>query len=309
MPHSTTTSPGAQEPVLLNESDDGIAVLTLNRPAKLNSLDPELVCRLADAWDQIAADPTVRVVVVTGAGDRAFCTGADLGRLIPLFTGARPVQDEWDRRLQADPRLLDKALLRRTDFAVPVIAAVRGFALSAVPSPKSPSDDAAAQTAAPREAAAGSPVLVVAVPRAAPGFDSARMVYLRQPQQLETFALHEWVDTPARMLAPLLVRSLQASGAFGAVLLAPTTGSGSWRLETELIRLQQDFTQAPSQVRLTLRAVLVDSSSRQVIAWREFDESVPATTDDPAGGAAAAHLATQRVLAALAAFCAAQPRR
>jgi cholesterol transport system auxiliary component len=53
----------------------------------------------------------------------------------------------------------------------------------------------------------------------------------------------------------------------------------------------------------------VDSSSRQVIAWREFDESVPATTDDPAGGAAAAHLATQRVLAALAAFCAAQPRR
>jgi enoyl-CoA hydratase len=130
MPHSTTTSPGAQEPVLLNESDDGIAVLTLNRPARLNSLDPELVCRLADAWDQIAADPTVRVVVVTGAGDRAFCTGADLGRLIPLFTGARPVQDEWDRRLQADPRLLDKALLRRTDFAVPVIAAVRGFALA-----------------------------------------------------------------------------------------------------------------------------------------------------------------------------------
>ena len=104
--------------------------LTLNRPAKLNSLDPELVCRLADAWEQMAADPAVRVVIVTGAGDRAFCTGADLGRLIPLFTGARPAQDEWDQRLQADPRLLDKALLRRTDFTVPVIAAVRGFALA-----------------------------------------------------------------------------------------------------------------------------------------------------------------------------------
>lgn len=130
MPHPTTPPVGAQEPVLRVEMDEGIAILTLNRPAKLNSLDPELVCRLADAWEQIAREPTVRVVIVTGAGDRAFCTGADLGRLIPLFTGARPAQDEWDRRLQADPRLLDKALLRRTDYTVPVIAAVRGFALA-----------------------------------------------------------------------------------------------------------------------------------------------------------------------------------
>ena len=190
-----------------------------------------------------------------------------------------------------------------------------GCGSSLLPKPPAPPSrftlDAAAPlpAAAQREPAAGSPVLVVAVPRAAPGFDSPRLVYLRQPQQLEAFALHEWVDTPARMLAPLLVRSLQASGAFSAVLLAPTTGSGSWRLETELIRLQQDFTAQPSQVRLTLRAVLLDSSTRQVIAWREFDETVPAATDDAAGGAAAAHHATQRVLAALAAFCAAQPRR
>ncbi|RLE21576.1 MAG: crotonase/enoyl-CoA hydratase family protein [Actinobacteria bacterium] len=124
MPNSET------EPALLVEVDGGIATLTLNRPAKLNSLDPELVCRLADAWDQLAADPAIRVAIVTGAGDRAFCTGADLGRLIPLFTGARPVEDEWDERLKSDLRLLDKALLRRTDFTVPVIAAVRGFALA-----------------------------------------------------------------------------------------------------------------------------------------------------------------------------------
>ena len=152
-------------------------------------------------------------------------------------------------------------------------------------------------------------MVVVAVPRAAPGFDSARMVYLRQPQQLEAFAFHEWVDTPARMLAPLLVRALQASASFSAVLQAPSVASGTWRLETELIRLQQDFSSAPSQVRLTLRAVLLDTASRQVIAWREFDATVSAATDDPAGGAAAAHQATQRVLAALAAFCAAQTQR
>ncbi len=118
------------EPALLVDIDGGIATLTLNRPSKLNSLNPELVCRLADAWDQLAGDPTIRVAIVTGAGERAFCTGADLGQLIPLFTGARPPENEWDERLQADLRLLDKALLRRTDFSVPVIAAVRGFALA-----------------------------------------------------------------------------------------------------------------------------------------------------------------------------------
>lgn len=192
-------------------------------------------------------------------------------------------------------------------------ALLAGCSASLLPKPPVPPTrftlDAAAPAAVPREAPAGAPALVVAAPRAAPGFDSARMVYLRQPQQLDAFAFHEWVDTPARMLAPLLVRSLQAGGGFSAVLQAPSVASGTWRLETELIRLQQDFSSVPSQVRLTLRAVLLDTASRQVIAWREFDETVPAATDDPAGGAAAAHQATQRVLAALATFCTAQTLR
>lgn len=118
------------QPPLRLDIDGGIAVVTLDRPRKMNSLDPELVCRLADTWDTITDDAAVRVAIVTGAGDRAFCTGADLGRLIPLFTRARPAEDEWDERLLADRTLLDRALLRRTDFTVPVIAAVRGFALA-----------------------------------------------------------------------------------------------------------------------------------------------------------------------------------
>lgn len=209
---------------------------------------------------------------------------------------ARPRPAPWR------PALLALALLLGgcTGSLLPQPAAPPArFTLDGQPAPATP----------PRTAAAGAPSLVVAVPRAAPGFDSAHMVYLRRPQELEAFAFHEWVDTPARMLAPLMVRALQASGGFSAVLLAPTAASSTWRLETELIRLQHDFTRAPSQVRLTLRAVLVNTADRQVVAWREFDESVPAATDDPAGGAAAAHQAAQRVLAALAAFCADQPRR
>jgi cholesterol transport system auxiliary component len=93
------------------------------------------------------------------------------------------------------------------------------------------------------------------------------------------------------------------------VLLAPSAAMGALRLETELLRLQQDFGSRPSHVRLTLRAVLMDTGTRRVIAWREFDETVPATSDDPVGGAAAAQQATQRVLAALTLFCAAQAGR
>lgn len=199
------------------------------------------------------------------------------------------------------------------------VVSLAGCGASLLPKPAQPparftldGPDAAAgpgKAAAQRAPAVGAPALVVAVPRAAPGFDSTRMVYLRRAQELEAFAFHEWVDTPARMLAPLLVRSLQGSGAFSAVLLAPSAATSALRLETELIRLQQDFGSRPSQVRLTLRAVLMDTITRQVIAWREFDETVPAATDDPVAGVAAAHQATQRVLVALSTFCADQIRR
>ena len=118
------------EPHLLVDVADGIARLTLNRPDKRNALGPEMVVRLADAWDAVAADPTVRVALLTGTGEAAFCSGADLGRLIPLFTGARQPEDEWDERIRADARLLDRALMRTTDFPVPVVAAARGFAVA-----------------------------------------------------------------------------------------------------------------------------------------------------------------------------------
>ena len=170
-------------------------------------------------------------------------------------------------------------------------------------------DDGAPAAPARAAPAASAPDLVVAVPRAAAGHDSTRMVYLQRPQELQAFAFHEWADTPAQMLAPMLVRALQLSGAFRAVVLAPTAASGHWRLETEVIRLQQDFTTPPSRVRLTLRAVLLDNATRQVIAARDFDASVPALADNPVAGAAAAQQATQRVLAALAAFCALQTQR
>lgn len=149
-----------------------------------------------------------------------------------------------------------------------------------------------------------APTLIVNLPRAAPGFDTSQIVYVRRPYEIEYFAHNRWVDTPSSMLAPMMVGAIERSGAFHAVLGAPTSATGQFRLETELVRLQQDFSTTPSHVRLTLRATLVDATSRRVIASREFDVRANAPRDDPYGGVMATQRAASQVLPGLAAFCA-----
>lgn len=78
-----------------------------------------------------ADDDTLRVAIVTGAGDQAFCAGGDLARTLPLLTGERAPEDDWDRRLLADPQVLAAAGLRDTVPAKPVIAAIHGACLAA----------------------------------------------------------------------------------------------------------------------------------------------------------------------------------
>ena len=101
---------------------------------------------------------------------------------------------------------------------------------------------------APDGAARTLPTLIITPPRAAAGFDSQRIIYLRNEHQLEYFAHSEWVDTPARMLGPLLAASMEATGVFGAVVVTPAGASGDLRLETEIIRLQHSFQTIPSSL-------------------------------------------------------------
>ena len=115
---------------LLYEKDAGIAWLTLNRPNKRNAISPEMLVQLRNAWRDFRSDDEMRVAILTGAGDKAFCAGADLQRLIPLFTRTREAEDEWDEALLADPETLNVGLLRDFELYKPVIAAVNGFALA-----------------------------------------------------------------------------------------------------------------------------------------------------------------------------------
>ncbi len=150
---------------------------------------------------------------------------------------------------------------------------------------------------------AGATILVTA-PQSTAGFDSQRIIYLRQAHKLEYFAHSEWVDPPARMIAPLIVTALDATGAFRAVVSSPGSSSGDLRLDTEVLLLQQEFTTNPSQVRFALRASLSEEGTRRVVATRDIEILHPSPSEDPYGGVQAANAAVRTVLERLAAFCA-----
>jgi cholesterol transport system auxiliary component len=151
------------------------------------------------------------------------------------------------------------------------------------------------------QAVPGGPVLTIDLPSAAAGYDSPHIIYLRAGGRLEYFAHSDWVDPPSRMLAPLLASAMARTGMFGAVLRAPHAAAADLRLDSDILRLQQQFDTRPSRVRLTLRATLIDERTRRVLMWREFDIAVDAAADTPEGGAAAANLAVRQALDRLAA--------
>jgi cholesterol transport system auxiliary component len=146
-------------------------------------------------------------------------------------------------------------------------------------------------------------VLAISTVRAAPGFDSAAMVYVQKAHALDHYAMHRWADTPARMLGQLLLRTLEDSGSFRAVVQAPSALPADLRLDTEIVQLRQSFLAKPSRVELTLRAQLIDVAARRVLATRYIEVTQDAPSDDAAGGVAAANDAVARALAQVAAFC------
>jgi E-phenylitaconyl-CoA hydratase len=107
-------------PVTVQRIGDHVGVVLLDRPERLNSLDRAMRDELQRAWAVLSADPNVRVVVVTGAGDRAFCTGSDLSAN-PAVTEAFAVE--------AFGAGGDDGLLKGLDPDLPLIAAVNGLAI------------------------------------------------------------------------------------------------------------------------------------------------------------------------------------
>jgi E-phenylitaconyl-CoA hydratase len=102
------------------EIKDFVATITLNRPEAMNSIDPESSAQLQAAWAEISTNPAVRAAILTGAGERAFCTGADLKKTMPA-------RESFAELHFKSPR--DGASLSSLYTDKPVIAAINGYAL------------------------------------------------------------------------------------------------------------------------------------------------------------------------------------
>lgn len=101
------------------EVDGPIATVTINRPEKLNAMTPEMLVGLETMLDAVEADEAIRVVVLTGAGDRAFCAGADIN----AWSALAPIE-MWRTWVRLGHRVMD----RLEGLRQPTIAALNGIA-------------------------------------------------------------------------------------------------------------------------------------------------------------------------------------
>jgi enoyl-CoA hydratase len=103
--------------VLFDARDDGIAIITLNRPESRNALSKEIRAGLFAAWDRFERDPALRIAILTGSGDKAFCAGGDLKEMV-------------ERRLAVPPRDMFPVPGDNIELSKPTIAAVNGVAFA-----------------------------------------------------------------------------------------------------------------------------------------------------------------------------------
>src|SRR6201992_3934052 len=103
--------------VVFDAPDDGIAVITLNGPDARNALGKEIRDGLFTAWDRFERDAALRVAILTGAGDKAFCAGGDLKEIVT-------------RKLKVPPRDIFPVPGDNIELSKPTIAAVNGLAFA-----------------------------------------------------------------------------------------------------------------------------------------------------------------------------------
>jgi enoyl-CoA hydratase/carnithine racemase len=111
---------------ILWEDHGPVRLITINRPDQMNSLDFAANAELVDVWRAFAADQSVRVAVITGMGEKAFCAGAD----IKTYTMNFAQRPGHEFRVQFTDGPGFGGITRGLDVAKPTIAAINGFAIS-----------------------------------------------------------------------------------------------------------------------------------------------------------------------------------
>ena len=145
--------------------------------------------------------------------------------------------------------------------------------------------------------------LLLSNPTAAPGYQTAAMVYMMTPYELRSYADNRWVAPPAQMLLPLLLSALRAEGYFYAVVSPPFSGITNLRLDTQLVKLQQEFLLPTSRVRLVVQAQLINNTTNRIVASRRFETVISALENNPYSGVRSANKAAAVLSRQIARFC------
>jgi cholesterol transport system auxiliary component len=142
-----------------------------------------------------------------------------------------------------------------------------------------------------------------------PLYNTKNMAYSTSPHQIDYFVKSEWATTPAKMLAPLIIQTLQKTKHFHAVSNVSNFTNYDYSLVLEIVRLEQVFSHDKTQsvMHFTVRAQLINQRSNRMVATKQFTIQEVAAPN-PYGGVVASNKALSRALKQVARFCVEQTR-
>ncbi len=151
-------------------------------------------------------------------------------------------------------------------------------------------------------AKSGGTTILVTAPDAVAGYQTDEMIYTVKPFKIEAFAKNAWNSPPAEMLYALMTQSLERSGFFHAVATSAYSEGADYRLDSQLLSIQQNFISKPSTLELTVKVVLSNMHDNEVVASRIIAQHIPCPMDTPYGGVLAANRATENFTASTTEF-------
>lgn len=145
--------------------------------------------------------------------------------------------------------------------------------------------------------ASSDTTLNVARPTAISALATNDMAYRESAYQRRYYARNQWIDAPARLLHPLFIDAVESAGLFATVVGSGVSAPADYRLESELLEFEHDYTRRDAGVaRVVLRARLVEAGSGQVLSTQRFRAEVDSREAGPAPGVAATNRAVGDLL-------------
>lgn len=137
--------------------------------------------------------------------------------------------------------------------------------------------------------------LLIVDPTTAPGYQTADIIYVNDPPALQHFSKSRWVAPPANLLVPVIAQTIHNQAYFSYVITPPYHYPADYVLNIHLLELQQDFTQQPSIVRLSMQVDLVSYDKQTLIASQIVTHAASAKQENAYGGVMTASELAERM--------------